>query len=323
MTIRSVIKGAGRYLPQRILTNTELAGMVETSDEWILTRTGIEQRHIAGEGEYTSDLAVAAARRALDNAGITIDAVDQIIVATTTPDRTFPSTASYVQKKLKATGAAFDVQAVCAGFIYGLSVADSMICKGMSKTTLLIGAETMSRIIDWSDRDTCVLFGDGAGAVVLQAQMGTGELLDQGVLASYLRTDGRQTESLYVSGGASYNQQVGYINMNGREVFRHAVNNISDAILHLLEQTGLSVDAIDWFVPHQANKRIIVSVGSKIGLDENKIIITVNHHANTSAASVPLAFCQAIEDGRIKQGDLVMFEAMGAGFSWGGNLLRL
>ena len=322
MTIRSVLRGEGHYLPEKILTNTELSKMVDTSDDWILSRTGIQQRHIAAEGEYTSDLAVAAAKHALEDAGVSISQVDQIIVATTTPDMTFPSTASYVQKKLGATGSAFDVQAVCSGFIYGMAVADSMIKNGLSKTTLLIGAETMSRILDWTDRNTCVLFGDGAGAVVLQAE--TSDNPDgPTVLCNYLRNDGTHTQSLYVTGGPSVNQQAGFIAMNGKEVFRHAVNNISDAILTLLDQTGFPLEAIDWFVPHQANKRIIGSVGQKIGLDENKVIVTVDRHANTSAASVPLAFCQARADGRIKPGDLVMFEAMGAGFSWGGNLIRL
>ena len=251
-----------------------------------------------------------------------VESVDQIIVATTTPDMTFPSTASYVQQKLGAKGSAFDVQAVCSGFIYGMAVADSMIKNGLSRTTLVIGAETMSRILDWSDRNTCVLFGDGAGAVVLQADA-SADPNGPGVLGNYLRNDGNHTQSLYVTGGPSFNQQAGFIAMNGKEVFRHAVNNISDAILTLLQQTNIPLGEIDWFVPHQANKRIIASVGQKIGLDEDKVIVTVDQHANTSAASVPLAFCQARADGRIKPGDLVMFEAMGAGFSWGGNLVRL
>lgn len=323
MTIRSVFKGAGYYLPQKILTNNELSKLVDTTDEWILSRTGIQQRHIAAEGEYTSDLAVAAAQNALADAGLDIEAVDQIIVATTTPDMTFPSTASYVQQKLGAQGAAFDVQSVCSGFVYGLAVADSMIKNGLSKTTLLIGAETMSRILDWSDRNTCVLFGDGAGAFVLQAEADDDVSNAARVLGNYLRNDGTHTQSLYVTGGPSFNQQAGYISMNGKEVFRHAVNNISDAILSLLDQTNTQLEDIDWFVPHQANKRIIASVGQKIGLNEDKVIVTVDQHANTSAASVPLAFCQARADGRIKPGNLVMLEAMGAGFSWGGNLIRL
>ena len=291
MTIRSVLKGAGHYLPQKILTNTELSDMVDTSDEWILTRTGIQQRYIAAEDEYTSDLAVAAAQYALADAGIGVESVDQIIVATTTPDMTFPSTASYVQQKLGAKGSAFDVQAVCSGFIYGMAVADSMIKNGLSRTTLVIGAETMSRILDWSDRNTCVLFGDGAGAVVLQADA-SADPNGPGVLGNYLRNDGNHTQSLYVTGGPSFNQQAGFIAMNGKEVFRHAVNNISDAILTLLQQTNIPLEEIDWFVPHQANKRIIASVGQKIGLDENKVIVTVDQHANTSAASVPWHFAK-------------------------------
>lgn len=323
MTPRSVIKGAGYYLPEKILTNTELAKIVETSDEWILSRTGIEQRHIAADGEVTSDLATKAAQMALDNAGMSIDQIDQIIVATTTPDRVFPATACYVQEKLGAKGSAFDMQAVCSGFIFGMGIADSLINSGQSETTLLIGAETMSRILNWEDRNTCVLFGDGAGAVILQKEECEGAITDTGVLANYMRSDGAHTQSLLVTGGPSYNQQSGFIDMNGKEVFRHAVNNISDAIITLLDRTQLDVSDIDWFVPHQANSRIIKSVGQKIGLDEDKVIVTVNKHANTSAASVPLAFAQYYLNGTIKKGDLVMLEAMGAGFSWGGNLIRV
>ena len=318
---RSFIKGTGAYLPARILTNNDLAAMVDTSDEWIRDRTGIEERHIAADGEFTSDLATAAARQAMENAGLTADDIDLIVVATTTPDQTFPATATTVQHKLGVKqGAAFDVQAVCSGFLFALATADSMLRQNLFTTALVIGAETFTRILDWSDRSTCVLFGDGAGAVVIQT--GEGEA-DEGVIAHHVRTDGSKKELLYVDGGVSSTRTIGHVRMQGNQVFRHAIANISSAVQAVLADTGHDINDIDWFVPHQANQRILNGVAKKLGLDENKVISTVALHGNTSAASIPLALHTAIQDGRIKKGDLVLSEAMGGGFSWGASLFRL
>lgn len=318
--LKSVVRGVGSYLPQNILTNKELAKSVDTTDEWISQRTGIEQRHIAAEGEFTSDLATNAARAAMDAAGLSISDIDLIIVATTTPDMTFPSTATLVQNKLGMHhGMAFDLQAVCSGFVYAVATADSYIKTGMAKCALIIGAETFSRILDWEDRTTCVLFGDGAGAMVLQASQDDG---DRGVLTSCLRSDGAHWEKLYVDGGVSRTQTTGHVRMQGREVFRHAVGMISDVVHGAFDNAGYTTDDLDWLVPHQANRRIIDAAGKKLGIPTEKVIVTVQKHANTSAASVPLALCEGVADGRIKQGDLVMLEAMGGGFTWGANLIR-
>lgn len=322
MVTKAKITGIGSYLPQRIISNDELSKTMDTSDEWIVQRSGIRMRHQAADGEYTSDLGVQAAQKAMRHAGLTIDQIDLIVVATTTPDQTFPATAALIQKKLGMThGAAFDVQAVCSGFVYGLSVTSAMIETGQAKHALLIGAETMTRLLNWQDRTTAVLFGDGAGAVVLQAC--AVENADASyVMGSYLRSDGAYSDILYVDGGASSTGTTGHLRMQGREVYRHAVGNISDAILSLLDSSGHSVDDIDWFVPHQANERIINGVAKKIGLPPEKTVISVDQHANTSSASIPLALDLAVRDGRIKSGDLVMLEAMGGGLSWGANLLR-
>lgn len=318
---RSFIRGSGAYLPERILTNSDLSKMVDTSDEWIRERTGIEERHIAADGELTSDLATGAAKQALANAGIDASEVDLIVLATTTPDQTFPATATTVQDKLGIKqGAAFDVQAVCSGFLFALATADSMLRQNLFSTALVIGAETFTRILDWSDRSTCVLFGDGAGAVVLQT--GTGAK-DEGVIAHHVRTDGSKKELLYVDGGVSSTGTIGHVRMQGNQVFRHAIANISSAVEAVLNDTGYTIDDIDWFVPHQANQRILNGVAKKLGLDEEKVISTVSKHGNTSAASIPLALHTAISDGRIKKGDLVLSEAMGGGFSWGASLFRL
>lgn len=318
---RSFIRGSGAYLPERILSNSDLSRMVDTSDEWIRERTGIEERHIAADGELTSDLATGAARQALANAGIDASEVDLIVLATTTPDQTFPATATTVQDKLGIKqGAAFDVQAVCSGFLFALATADSMLRQNLFSTALVIGAETFTRILDWSDRSTCVLFGDGAGAVVLQT--GTGAK-DEGVIAHHVRTDGSKKELLYVDGGVSSTGTIGHVRMQGNQVFRHAIANISSAVEAVLSDTGYTIDDIDWFVPHQANQRILNGVAKKLGLDEEKVISTVAKHGNTSAASIPLALHTAISDGRIKKGDLVLSEAMGGGFSWGASLFRL
>ena len=318
---RSFIRGSGSYLPKRILTNADLSKMVDTSDEWIRERTGIEQRYIAADGELTSDLATGAAREALANAGIDASQVDLIVLATTTPDQTFPATATTVQDKLGIRqGAAFDVQAVCSGFLFALATADSMLRQNLFKTALVIGAETFTRILDWSDRSTCVLFGDGAGAVVLQT--GTGAE-DEGVIAHHVRTDGSKKDLLYVDGGVSSTGTIGHVRMQGNQVFRHAIANISSAVDSVLTDTGYTIEEIDWFVPHQANQRILNGVAKKLGLDEEKVISTVAKHGNTSAASIPLALHTAVSDGRIKKGDLVLSEAMGGGFSWGASLFRL
>jgi len=321
--IRARIIGCGSYLPANIVTNDDLAKRMETSDEWIRERTGIRQRHIAVEGEKTSDLAVGAARAALIDAGIDAGELDMIIVATTTPDESFPATATVVQARLGMTrGAAFDVQAVCSGFIYGMGVADSMIRTGAARTILLIGAETMSRLLDWNDRTTCVLFGDGAGAVVLQAHDGKGDNSDQGVLNTRLFSDGRLHDMLYADGGVSSTQSTGKLRMQGKEVFKHAVTNIAAAIQASADAAGIPVEQVDWFVPHQANQRILDGTARKLGIDPAKVISTVALHGNTSAASVPLALVTAVRDGRIKRGDLVLLEAMGGGFTWGATLLR-
>jgi 3-oxoacyl-[acyl-carrier-protein] synthase III len=321
--IRSQIIGCGSYLPETVLTNAELARRVDTSDEWIRERTGIHKRHIAREGELTSDLAVMAAREALLDAGIDSGELDLIVCATTTPDDTFPAAATKVQARLGMShGAAFDVQAVCSGFIYALSVADNFIKSGQSKTVLVIGAETMTRLLDWKDRTTCVLFGDGAGAVVLQAHEGRGDNADRGVLNTQLFSDGRLRDLLYVDGGPSATQTTGYLRMQGREVFRHAVTNISAAIEASVHAAGLTIADIDWFVPHQANQRILDGTARRLGIPTKKVVSTVAEHGNTSAASVPLALAEAVSDGRIEAGDLVLMEAMGGGFTWGAALVR-
>ena len=320
-TTKSFIRGTGAYLPSRVLTNDDLSKMVDTTDEWIRERTGIQQRYIAAEGELTSDLAVESARMALKNAGISADEVDLIVLATTTPDQTFPATATAVQAKLGIKqGAAFDVQAVCSGFLFALATADSMLRQGLFKTALVIGAETFTRILDWSDRSTCVLFGDGSGAAVLQAGVGGA---DDGIIAHHIRTDGSKSDLLYVDGGVSSTGTIGHVRMQGNQVFRHAVTNISSAIEKVLEETGHTIDEIDWFVPHQANQRILNGVAKRLGLEEDKVVSTVAIHGNTSAASIPLALHTAVSDGRIKSGDLVLSEAMGGGFSWGASLFRL
>ena len=321
--LRSVILGCGSYLPARILSNDELARSVETTDEWIVQRTGIRERHIAAPGEMTSDLAIHAARAALANAHIEADTIDLIVLGTSTPDQTFPATAVTVQHALGITqGAAFDLQAVCSGFVYALSIADSMLRCGKHKRALVIGAETFSRILDWNDRTTCVLFGDGAGAIVLEAQEQPGETSDRGVLTTHLRSDGKHKSKLYVDGGPSSTQTVGHLRMEGKEVFKHAVAMITDVIEDALEATGTTAADIDWFVPHQANKRIIDGSAHKLGISPEKVVITVDRHGNTSAASIPLALADAVADRRIKRGNLILIEAMGGGFTWGSAMLR-
>lgn len=321
--IRSTVTGCGSYLPEKVLTNDDLAKMVDTSDEWVVQRTGIKQRHVAAENEVTSDLALQAARRALESAGRDAQDIDTIILATATPDNTFPATAVTVQANLGIHhGAAFDVHAVCSGFVYALTTADAYIRSGMSKRCLVIGAETFSRILDWTDRTTCVLFGDGAGAVVVEAMEGNGGNDDRGVLTSHLRSDGRHKEKLYVDGGPSRTQTVGHLRMEGREVFKHAVGMITDVIEDAYAATGLSSDDLDWFIPHQANKRIIDASAKKLGIAPEKVVTTVQWHGNTSAASIPLALDTAVKDGRVKKNDLLMLEAMGGGFTWGSVLLR-
>tara|TARA_A100001037_G_C15153121_1_gene641042 strand:+ start:6410 stop:7384 length:975 start_codon:yes stop_codon:yes gene_type:complete len=323
MVRRSQILGCGSYLPERVITNDEMAELVDTSDEWITARTGIKKRHIAADGEKTSDLALHAATAALSAAGVSVDDLDMIVLATATPDETFPATATVVQAELGMTrGFAFDVQAVCSGFVYGMAVADNFLKVGQADTALVIGAETFSRILDWSDRGTCVLFGDGAGAVVLKSENGDGGPEDRGILATRLHADGRKHDMLYVDGGPSSTQSTGHLRMLGKEVFRHAVTNLSSVVLETLDEVGLASSDIDWLVPHQANKRILDSTAKKLKLSPERVIVTVQDHANTSAASVPLALDQATTDGRIKQGDLVLMEAMGGGFTWGACLAR-
>ena len=321
--LRSVVVGCGSYLPGRILTNHELARSVETTDEWIVQRTGIWERHIAAPGEMTSDLALHAAKAALANAKLQPDSIDLIVLGTSTPDQTFPATAVTVQAALGITrGAAFDLQAVCSGFVYALSVTDALLRSGAYKRALVIGAETFSRILDWNDRTTCVLFGDGAGAVVLEAQEHSGTVKDRGILTTHLRSDGRHRAKLYVDGGPSSTQTVGHLRMEGREVFKHAVAMITDVIDDAFKATGTSADDIDWFVPHQANKRIIDGSAHKLGIAPEKVVLTVDRHGNTSAASIPLALADAVADRRIRRGNLVLLEAMGGGFTWGSALLR-
>jgi 3-oxoacyl-[acyl-carrier-protein] synthase-3 len=317
------VSGIGSYLPERIVTNSELAELLDTSDDWISSRTGIRQRHIAAEGELTSDLAVAAARAALDASGFDGSDVDLIVMATSTPDETFPATATRVQSELGMTrGMAFDVQAVCSGFVYALATADNFIKSGQADTALVVGAETFSRILDWSDRTTCVLFGDGAGAMVLRAKNGNGDSGDRGVLSTHLYSDGRYHDLLYVDGGPSSTGTAGCLRMEGREVFRHAVVKMVEATEDALQANGLSTSDIDWFVPHQANLRIIEGTTKRLGLRGDQMVVTIDQHANTSAASIPLALDQACQDQRIKPGDLVLIEAMGGGFTWASGILR-
>jgi 3-oxoacyl-[acyl-carrier-protein] synthase-3 len=321
--VRSVVLGCGSYLPTRILTNQDLAEMVDTSDEWIVQRTGIRQRHIAAASEMTSDLGIAAARSALASAGVDAQSIDLIVLATSTPDNTFPATAVSIQAALGIHhGAAFDLQAVCSGFVYALATADGLLKTRAFNRALVIGAETFSRLLDWTDRTTCVLFGDGAGALVIEAQTQPGTRGDQGLLTSHLRSDGRHKMKLYVDGGPSSTGTVGHLRMEGREVFKHAVAMISDVVEDAFAATGYTAADIDWFVPHQANKRIIDGSVHKLGIDPDKVITTVHQHGNTSAASIPLALWVAVADGRIKRGDLILLEAMGGGFTWGAQLLR-
>lgn len=321
--IRSVIAGCGSALPQRVMTNADLSKIVDTSDEWIVERSGIKSRHIAGDGETTRSLGTEAARRALAHAGLEAADVDLIIVATATPDNTFPATATLIQADLGITrGAAFDVQAVCSGFVYGLTVADAMIKAGQAHCVLVIGSETFSRILDWSDRTTCVLFGDGAGAMVLKGARVADSNASPGILISRIRSDGRYNDKLYVDGGPSTTKTVGHLRMEGREVFKHAVVNIASVMDEAMVEAGVKPDEVDWFVPHQANRRILEGTARKLGIPEDRIVMTLDRHGNTSAASIPLAFDAAVKDGRIKKGDLVLFEAMGGGFTWGAVLAR-
>jgi 3-oxoacyl-[acyl-carrier-protein] synthase III len=323
--LRSVIRGTGSALPDKIVTNAELAASIDTTDEWIVQRTGIRQRHIAcGFEQTTSVLATRAALAALEHAGVTAEDIDLIVLATATPDYTFPATATQVQANLGMThGVAFDLAAVCSGFVFAVSVANTMLMSGMHKRALVIGAETFSRILDWSDRTTCVLFGDGAGAIVLEAQPGTGNMSDRGVLTAHLRSDGRHRDKLFVDGGPSATKTTGHLRMQGKEVFKHAVGMITDVIEAAYAATGLTSADIDWFVPHQANKRIIDASAQKLKIPPEKVVITVDKHGNTSAASIPLALDTAVKDGRIKQGQLVLLEAMGGGFTWGSVLVRM
>jgi 3-oxoacyl-[acyl-carrier-protein] synthase-3 len=322
-TVRSVIKGVGGYLPARVVTNDDLARIVDTSDQWITARTGIRERHVVADGELTSAMGAAAARAALLDARLEPEDIDLIILATSTPDQTFPATAVTIQAELGIThGAAFDLQAVCSGFVFALATADNYLKSGQFQRCLVIGAEAFSRILDWEDRSTCVLFGDGAGAVVLEAQKLNGALSDPGILAACIRSDGRYRDKLYVDGGPSSTGTVGHVRMDGPEVFRHAVTKISEVIGDTLTKAGYQASDIDWFVPHQANKRILDGAARKLGLDPDRIVITIDKHANTSAASIPLALNAACTDGRIKPGDLVLLEAMGGGFTWGALLIR-
>ncbi|HEY9233657.1 MULTISPECIES: beta-ketoacyl-ACP synthase III [Phenylobacterium] len=321
--LRSVVTGVGGYLPDEVVTNNDLAKIVDTSDEWIVERTGIHQRHRAAEGQLVSDLAVEAAKRALAAAGKTPADIDLIVVATTTPDLTFPATATIVQRKLGCpVGIAFDVQAVCSGFVYALSTADGFVARGRSKCALVIGAETMTRLMDWTDRGTCVLFGDGAGAVVLEPQEGEGTTADRGLLGFALRADGTKQDLLYVDGGVSTGK-VGHLRMQGNQVFRHAVVNISEAIFAAATDAGIEIADVDWFIPHQANQRILEGVARRVGIEEGKVISTVAEHANTSAASIPLAWAKGVDEGLIKPGQVLLLEAMGGGLTWGACVLRL
>lgn len=324
MTRRSVICGTGHYLPERIVENSWFEDKLDTTDEWIRSRTGIERRHFAAEGQTTSDLAIRAAKAALDRAGMTADDIDGVVLATSTPDFTFPAVATMVQAGLgMKRGFAYDVQAVCAGFVFALANADAMIRAGQADRILVIGAETFSRIMDWTDRGTCVLFGDGAGAVVLEPRMEEGTIADRGLLGFALRADGTKQDLLYVDGGVSTNGQVGKLRMQGNQVFRHAVVNISEAVIAAAADAGVEVSSVDWFIPHQANQRILEGVARRLGIEESKVISTVAEHANTSAASIPLAMAKAIEDGRIRPGQLLLLEAMGGGLTWGACVLRL
>jgi 3-oxoacyl-[acyl-carrier-protein] synthase III len=321
--VRSVVLGCGSYLPGRVLSNDELSQMVDTSDDWIVQRTGIRERHIAMNGETTSDMGLHAARAALAQAGIDASSIDLIVLATSTPDNTFPASAVSVQCGLGIShGAAFDLQAVCSGFVFALATVDGLLRTGAFKRALVIGSETFSRILDWKDRTTCVLFGDGAGAVVIEAQMLPGTREDRGILTTHLRSDGRHKSKLFVDGGPSSTQTVGHLRMEGRAVFKHAVAMITDVIEDAFKATGYSAQDLDWFVPHQANQRIIDDSAKKLGIAPEKVVSTVAKHGNTSAASIPLALAAAVADGRIKRGDLVMLEAMGGGFTWGSALLR-
>ena len=322
--IRSVVTGVGGFLPEKVVTNDDLAKFVDTSDEWIFERTGIRERRSAVDGEVTSDLAVAAAKEALAAAGRTAADIDLIIVATTTPDLTFPATAAIVQRKLGAPiGVAFDVQAVCSGFVFALAVTDNFVVRGMAKCALVIGAETMTRLMDWEDRGTCVLFGDGAGAVVLEPRQGGGTTADRGILGFALRTDGAKQDLLYVDGGPSATGTVGKLRMQGNQVFRHAVVNIAEAVIAAAEKADVKISEIDWFIPHQANQRILEGVARRLGIEGSRVISTVSRHANTSAASIPLALVEGLRDGRIKPGQLLLLEAMGGGLTWGAVVVRL
>ena len=321
--IRSVVLGCGSYLPERVLTNAELAQRIDTSDDWIVQRTGISERHIAADDEFTSHLAINATRAALADAKIDAQSIDLIVLATSTPDNTFPATAVAVQHALGINhGVAFDLQAVCSGFVFALTTADNFLRAGAHKRALVIGAETFSRILDWNDRGTCVLFGDGAGAVVLEAQQHSGTTDDPGVLTTHLRSDGRHKSKLFVDGGPGSTKTVGHLRMEGREVFKHAVGMITDVIVDAFNATGFTADDINWFIPHQANKRIIDASAHKLHIAPQKVVLTVDKHGNTSAASIPLALSVAVRDGRVKKGDLVLFEAMGGGFTWGSALVR-
>lgn len=322
--VRSVVKGCGAYLPARVVTNAELARTMDTSDDWIRERTGIRERHIAAEGELTSDMGVVACKQALVRANVDPTEIDLIVCATSTPDQTFPATATAIQAKLgvRPGGPAFDVQAVCSGFVYAMAIADGLLKGGPYKRALVVGSETFSRILDWEDRGTAVLFGDGAGAVVLEAQSLHGTNADRGILMSRLHADGRYADKLHVDGGPSSTKTVGHLRMNGREVFRHAVSNIASVIQETLVEMKMEVGEIDWFVPHQANERILDGIAGRLGIPPEKVVVTVDRHANTSAASIPLALNAGLEDGRIKEGQLVLLEAMGGGFTWGAVLLR-
>ena len=321
--LRSTVRGVGACLPQRVITNAEMATIVDTTDEWIVQRTGIRQRHVAGDGETTSTLATRAAEAALANAGLKPADIDLIVVATSSPDYTFPAVATQVQAALGIEhGVAFDLQAVCSGFVFAVATADKFLVSGSHKRALVIGAETFSRLLDWTDRGTCVLFGDGAGAIVLEAGSSDGKLTSPGIISTQLRSDGRHREKLYVDGGPSTTQTVGHLRMEGREVFKHAVGMVTDVIKACFDDAGVTAADIDWFVPHQANRRIIDASADKLGLAREKVVVTVDRHGNTSAASIPLALDVAVKDGRIKKGDLVMIEAMGGGFTWGAALIR-
>ena len=321
---RSQIIGFGSYLPKEVVTNDDLAKKIDTSDEWIRKRTGIAQRHIAADGELTSDIAEQAARAALENAGLSTDDIDLIVLATATPDNTFPATATRVQSNLDIRrGAAFDVQAVCAGYVYALATADNMLRLGQAETALVIGAEVFSRILDWDDRGTCVLFGDGAGATILRVADAAGNNQDRGILSTHIYSDGAHYDMLYVDGGPSTTGTSGHLRMEGKEVFRHAVHRMSEVVETALEHNGLSIDEVDWLVPHQANKRIMDSIAKRLSLPEEKIVVTVDRQANTSAATIPLALAEASSDGRLREGNLIALSALGGGFSWGSALLRL